>query len=145
MATTHERRDSRHAVVGIRQQPLAAYDPDTMPCFPQFAHNERLVTDAFVAFLNGLEGTSFVYRASPEREDRNSPRPESLYEDEDTGAQLVVECKNIVWPLDWAARHANDHLVASVLQGRLAKAANDRPMTLELKPAGRMTRPELLS
>ena len=116
-----------------------------MTCLPEPGGCERSRTDAFVAYLNQLEGSRFTLRASLDRLHRNSPRPEALYSDSGNGAELVIECKSVVWPRDYAARHRNDHIIADALTKELRKLADALPLSIDLELAPRMSRDELLA
>jgi len=116
-----------------------------MTCLPEPGGCERSRTDAFVAYLNQLEGSRFTLRASLDRLHRNSPQPEALYSDSGNGAELVIECKSVVWPRDYAARHRNDHIIADALTKELRKLADALPLSIDLELAPRMSRDELLA
>src|SRR5260370_1338134 len=57
---------------------------------------------------------------------RNSQQPEALYVDKDSGARLVIERKNLVWPAKYAVGHNNDHFVADrVIEGLKELTSDD--------------------
>ncbi len=112
-----------------------------MPCLPESGGCERPFTDVLVAHLNRTEGARYGHRDCLDVMDRTAPRPETLYEDVETGGQLVVERKSISWPIDYAYRHSNDHAVGEVFSRQLLDlASNDLyevrlPMLMEGKRA----------
>jgi len=86
-----------------------------MTCLPKSGGCERLYTDAFVAHLNRTEGTRYRHRACLDVYERTTAQPEALYVDEERGVSLVIERKSIAWPIDYAYRHSNDHLISEVV------------------------------
>jgi hypothetical protein len=104
-----------------------------MGCLPESGGCERQRTDPFVHHLNALEGTHFSHETCLDRVYRNSPQPEALYIDTDTGAQLVIERKTLVWPHDYPARHKNDHHVADLLLKGLQDLTSNAPYAIELE------------
>ena len=90
-----------------------------MSCLPSSGGCERQYTDIFVAHLNDLRGTEYVYRECLDATDRQNPQPETLYEHGATGQQLVIERKSISWPSDYPHRHSNDHFVADLFSTEL--------------------------
>lgn len=83
--------------------------------------------------LNRVEGTEYVHQACLDRLIRDRPQPEALYEDPRTGAALVVERKSVVWPRDYAERHARDHLVVDRLWSELPRRVADGHYVLHLE------------
>lgn len=114
-----------------------------MTCMPESGGCERQRTEPFVDYINEAEGSKFEHQACLDRLHRDSPQPEALYADATSGAELVIERKSVMWPLDYAARHRNDHHLAELLFDRLGEVAADRPISIDLEPASRMTRLEL--
>lgn len=114
-----------------------------MGCMPEPGGCERHRTDPFVNHLNAVSGSRFLHRACLDRLHRESPQPEALYSDGVDGADLVIERKTVVWPLDYAARHRNDHFIAEGLSKGLREVAEGRPLSIHLAPAPRMPRTEL--
>lgn len=90
------------------------------------------MTDPFVQFLNLDEDASFRHVRCLDVWERNTPQPEALYEDPETGAQLVIERKAVVWPLEYAKRHRAYHDLMGSLTEELGEFCQDRPLTLEL-------------
>jgi hypothetical protein len=90
-----------------------------MNCLPQSGGCEKPFTVAFVAHLNSTENASFNHRACLDVEERTTPQPEALYEDNITNRSLVIERKSVVWPLDYIRRHRNDHVVSDVIMREL--------------------------
>lgn len=101
-----------------------------MTCIPESGGCEKRRTEPFVAYLNKCSGTRFDHQACLDRMDRNSPQPEALYVDAKSGAHLVIERKSIVWPSDYAAKHQNDHLLASELTRSLREFAPGSPISI---------------
>lgn len=66
-----------------------------------------------------------------DQEDRNSPQPEALFEDEESGAKLVVERKAIIYPEDYAKLHKYDHHIIEMLFSRLPVEITNGPYVLE--------------
>ena len=116
-----------------------------MGCLPESGGCERQRTDPFVAHLNQLENTQFIHQACLDVLDRRSPQPEALYRDCNTGLELVIERKTVVWPSDYAARHRNDHLVADILSEMLHDLAQGEPLTIHLDQLPRMRVSDLSS
>jgi hypothetical protein len=116
-----------------------------MSCLPETGGCERSRIDPFVAYLNQLEGSRFTLRACLDRLYRNSPQPEAFYADSDNGAELVIERKSVVWPRDYAARHRNDHIIATALFKELGGLADALPLSIDLQLAPRISQDELLA
>lgn len=112
-----------------------------MGCLPDSGGCERQRTDPFVSYLNELEGKHFSYEKCLDRVYRNSPQPETLYTDPYTAEQLVIERKTLVWPLDYPARHRNDHFVADLLMEGLKDPISKSLYTIELE-VGLLRRPD---
>lgn len=55
----------------------------------------------------------------------------------------MIERTTVVWPLDYAARHRNDHFIAEVLSDQLRKVAEGRPLPIYLEPSSRMPATQL--
>jgi hypothetical protein len=75
--------------------------------------------------------------------DRNTPRPEALYVDEESGASLVIERKNLVWPPEYAVGHKNDHFLVDLVTEGLRDLISDDPYELQLELAISGSRTEL--
>jgi len=116
-----------------------------MSCLPESGGCERPQTEPFVAHLNRLEGSGFAHEACLDRLHRESPQPETLYFDPNTGGTLVIERKTVVWPPDYVARHRNDHLIAEALSEALCDLAHEAPLSVHLNPAPRRPVSELVS
>ncbi len=126
-----------------------------MICLPESGGCERPLTDPFVAHINRLDGSTFSFvrcldHPSPAKTGlepsgaiENKSEPETLYQDGNSHARLVVERKTVVWPLDYAARHQNDHRIARVLLEELRDLADQQGMTIRLEPAHKMKRNEV--
>ena len=63
---------------------------------------------------------------------RNSPQPEALYVDQDSGRRLVIERKNLVWPPEYAVGHKNDHLLVDLVTEGLRDLISDDAYELHL-------------
>ena len=105
-----------------------------MGCLPESGGCERQRTDPFVDHLNWLEGTNYVHKACLDVIDRNNPQPEALYVDEDSGASLVIERKNLVWPPEYAVGHKNDHFLVDMVTEGLRDLVS-RPSRLVTRPS----------
>jgi hypothetical protein len=116
-----------------------------MPCLPESGGCERPFTDAFVGHLNRAESASFVHRACLDVAQREIPQPEALYEDLNQKLPLVIERKSISWPLDYAYRHSNDHVVADVFTHELKGLPSDGLYELRLPLLIEGKRPHLKS
>ena len=114
-----------------------------MGCLPESGGCERQRTDPFVNHLNWLEGTNYVHKACLDVIDRNRPQPEALYVDENSGARLVIERKNLVWPPQYAVGHKNDHFLIDLLTERLRDLMSDDAYELQLELAISGSRVEL--
>jgi len=114
-----------------------------MGCMPESGGCERHRTDPFVNHLNEVIGSQFSHSACLDRMHRNLPQPEALYSDLGNGAELVIERKTVVWPLDYAARHCNDHFIAEALSEALREVAEGRALSIHLEPAPLMPRADL--
>lgn len=114
-----------------------------MGCLPESGGCERQRTDPFVSHLNWLEGTNYVHKACLDVIDRNTPQPEALYVDEDSGASLVIERKNLVWPPEYAVGHKNDHFLVDLVTEGLRDLISDDPHELQLELAISGSRAEL--
>lgn len=90
-----------------------------MPCLPESGGCERPFTDAFVAHLNRVEHRRYTHRACLDAMDSTVPQPEALYVEGGSELQLVIERKSISWPVDYAYRHSNDHVVGEVFSREL--------------------------
>jgi len=66
-----------------------------------------------------------------------------LYSDPGSRADLIIERKTVVWPLNYAARHRNDHFIAEALSEELREIAENRPLSIQLEPAPLMSRDDL--
>ena len=114
-----------------------------MGCLPESGGCERQRTDPFVNHLNWLEGTNYVHKACLDVIDRNTPQPEALYVDEDSGARLVIERKNLVWPPEYAVGHKNDHFLVDLVTEGLRDLISDDAYELQLELAISGSRVEL--
>ncbi len=114
-----------------------------MGCLPESGGCERHRTDPFVDHLNWLEGTNYVHKACLDVIDRNTPQPEALYVDEDSGARLVIERKNLVWPPEYAVGHKNDHFLVDLVTEGLRDLISDDAYELQLELAISGSRVEL--
>jgi hypothetical protein len=85
-----------------------------------------------VNHLNWLEGTDYVHKVCLDVIDRNTPQPEALYVDDGSGARLVIERKNLVWPPEYAVGHKNDHFVVDLATQGLRDLISDDAYELEL-------------
>jgi hypothetical protein len=110
---------------------------------PESGGCERHRTDPFVNHLNAVSGSQFSHSACLDRLLRDSPQPEALYSDSESGAALVIERKTVVWSLGYAARHRNDHFIAEALSEQLRGVAEGRPLSIHLEPAPLMPQTEL--
>jgi hypothetical protein len=90
-----------------------------MSCLPKSGGCEKEYTDPFIAHLNEVMGTAYIYRDCLDITDSASPQPETLYEDLARRHQLVIERKSISWPSDYPHRHSNDHFVANLFSHEL--------------------------
>jgi hypothetical protein len=68
----------------------------------------------FIAHYNRHTGASYEFQ---QRLDVGShtPQPEALYVDTQSGEQLVVERKNLIWPPKYAQIHDSLHMVTSII------------------------------
>lgn len=111
-----------------------------MACLPEGGGCERPLTDAFAAHVNAEEGTDYRHvrcldvHSGGKKGVQMPKEPEALYRDARTGAELVIEHKNIVWPHDYGRRHKNDHLLHEAFAALLAGLTRERPHQLELAP-----------
>jgi hypothetical protein len=105
-----------------------------MTCLPESGGCERPTSDALISEINEKEGTSFRHVVCLDVTIRDRAQPEALYRDELTGAELVVEHKTVVWPLDYVQRHKADHSIFQSLCRALADVTEDHPYTLILQP-----------
>jgi hypothetical protein len=106
-----------------------------MGCLPESGGCERQRTDPFVNHLNWVEGTNYVHKACLDVIDRNTPQPEALYVDEDSGARLVIERKNLVWPPEYAVGHKNHHFLVDLVTEGLRDLISDDAYELQLELA----------
>lgn len=104
-----------------------------MGCLPESGLCERNRTDPFVDHLNCLEGTKYEHSVCLDVMFRNSPQPEALYVDMDSGARLVIERKNLVWPPDYAVGHKNDHFVADRVIDGLRDLTTDEAYEIQFE------------
>ncbi len=114
-----------------------------MGCLPESGGCERRRTDPFVDHLNWLEGTNYAHSVCLDIVYRNSPQPEALYVDEDSGARLVIERKNLVWPPEYAVGHKNDHFLVDLVTEGLGNLINDDAYELQLDLGVSASRVEL--
>lgn len=103
-----------------------------MGCLPKSGGCERHRTDPFVDHLNWFEGTNYVHKACLDVIYRNTPQPEALYIDEGSGARLVIERKNLVWPPDYAVGHNNGHFLADRITDGLRNVISDDAYEIHL-------------
>lgn len=103
-----------------------------MGCLPESGGCERQRTDPFVDHLNWLEGTNYIHSVCLDVLYRNSPQPEALYIDKASGARLVIERKNLVWPPEYAVGHKNDHFLVDLVSDELKDLVNDDAYELQL-------------
>jgi hypothetical protein len=103
-----------------------------MACLPQSGGCEKPLTDMFASHLNDTQRTQYVHHACLDVVDRKTPQPESLYVDSETKLRLVVERKCILWPIDYAQKHKNDHLVATIFSQLLEGPLDDGLYELSL-------------
>lgn len=103
-----------------------------MGCLPESGGCEKRFVQPFVDYLNAVEGTAFRHTACLDVEIRDTPQPEALYTDEVNQRQMVIERKSLVWPLDYASRHRNDHHLVDRLCERLPSWAANGPYTISL-------------
>jgi hypothetical protein len=66
---------------------------------------------------------------------RNTPQPEALYVDEGSGARLVIERKNLVWPPEYTVGHNNDHFVVDLVTEGLRDLITDDAYELQFDPS----------
>src|SRR4030095_9091487 len=105
-----------------------------MGCLPTSGGCEREHTDRFVDHLNGTESRGFRHALCLDRACRNTPQPEALYIEPDSGDRLVIERKAVAWPVDYIIGHRKDHLVADLLGDRLGTITEDAPYAIVLEP-----------
>src|ERR1700694_504418 len=103
-----------------------------MGCLPESGGCERRRTDPFVDHLNWLEGTNYAHSVCLDVLYRNSPQPEALYIDKASGARLVIERKNLVWPPEYAVGHKNDHFLVDLVSYGLKDLLSDDAYKLQL-------------
>lgn len=103
-----------------------------MGCLPESGGCERQRTDPFVNHLNYFAGTNYRHSVCLDIAFRNSPQPEALYVDKDSGARLVIERKNLVWPPEYAVGHKNDHFLVDLVTEGLGNLVNDDAYELQL-------------
>ena len=96
-----------------------------MACLPESGRCEREQTDAFVHHLNRIEFRSFQHELCLDQIYRNTPQPEALYVEPDSGDRFVIERKTIAWPGDYIVRHHTDHLIADILAARVGPLTTD--------------------
>lgn len=101
-----------------------------MACLPQSGRCERERTDAFVNHLNVSEGRRYVHEQCLDVAIRDRPQPETLYRDDSDQSHVVIERKNVLWPLDYAQRHHADHILFDLLMERLGPATRSGPYAL---------------
>lgn len=77
--------------------------------------------------------------------DRHNPQPEALYIDSERNLELVIERKSISWPVDYAHRHSNDHLVSEVFSKEMENLQPDDLYEFRVPMLIEGTRPELRS
>lgn len=116
-----------------------------MSCIPESGGCERSRTDPFANHLNEVQSTHYIHMACLDRIHRNTPQPEALYEDQASCAQLVIERKSVVWPPDYAAQHRNDHTISDAVAHKLANVVQVDLLSIQLEPAPKMPRHELLA
>lgn len=107
-----------------------------MACLPKSYSCEHQVTNPFVEYLNDLRNTRFVHVSCLDKarksEKRTSKKPDALYSDEQTGQQLVVEHKSLLWPPQLAERHKNDHFLVDELLSLLDPEIVNESFALKL-------------
>lgn len=114
-----------------------------MGCLPKSGGCERQRTDPFVDHLNWLEGTNYRHDVCLDVVYRNSPQPEALYIDTNSGKRLVIERKSLVWPPEYTVGHKNDHFVRDLIIEGLTDLTDDDPYELKLESAVSGTKEEL--
>lgn len=114
-----------------------------MGCLPESGGCERQRTDPFVDHLNWSEGTNYVHSECLDVLYRNSPQPEALYIDKGSGARLVIERKNLVWPPEYAVGHKNDHFLVELVSDGLKDLISYEAYELQLELAISGTTAEL--
>lgn len=116
-----------------------------MSCMPISGGNERSIMDPFVRYLNREESRQYQLESLPDQLDKTSKQPEAIYRDSFSEKCLVIECKTFIWPMDYAARHRNDHEIAHQLFHELGALVGDHPLTISLPRSTLRPRAELMS
>jgi hypothetical protein len=116
-----------------------------MACMPQSGGCERRRTEPFVEHLNELERSCYRHERCLDMEPSGRPQPEASYVDAATRKSLVIERKCLMWPLDYAERHHNDHLVADWITEQVGDGLRGAPYELELPELIQGPREELRS
>lgn len=105
--------------------------PVDWTCLPPMGC-ECSILRPFVEYLNGRGNTSFEVIECLHRTQRNAPAPEAMYRDAETGRQLVIERKNLVWPADHVELHSTDHEIAGGVLAKLGSRFGSGLYLLEL-------------
>lgn len=110
-----------------------------MPCLPSGCRCEERLLAPFLRRYNKRKGTAYEFS---HRLDVGShtPQPEAFYIDRISGAELVIERKNLVWPSDFAKVHDSLHMVAAIA-GAEATPHLDPTKPYELKLPARISGP----
>lgn len=95
--------------------------------------------------INARDKTAFVFKECLEARIRDRPQPEALYADVATSASLVIEHKNLVWPLDHAKHHSTDHEIADRIAEQIGDLLSAAPHELRLRFRMRGTKNDLIA
>ena len=98
-----------------------------------------------MAHLNQIENARYQFNECLDRTYRQTPQPETLYIDPQTGNRLVIERKSISWPPDYPRLHSNDHLLAGSISNELRDLNVEDVYVLRLPPLIEGTRNELVA
>lgn len=114
-----------------------------MTCRPISGRCERQRTDPFVWHLNDRESANFNHAQCLDRTITDRPQPEVLYVDGKTGATLVIERKNFLWPPDYAKVHAFEHKALDRIIEHLAEVCDVGAYELSFRTRGNLGRRNL--
>lgn len=101
-----------------------------MSCLPSQNKCEWSEIKFFVDHYNSMHGSAYRREACLDVQTRDCAQPEMLCRDDNSGDEIVIERKLLVWPLDYVERHKNEHDLFERTLALLSTDVRAQPFTL---------------
>ena len=105
-----------------------------MGCLPDSGKCERARAQPFIDHINATENKSYIHVSCLDIQIRDRPQPEVLYRNSQDESDIVVERKNVMWPLNYAELHSAEHHFFDFINERVHELTEGGPFALALPP-----------